>query len=82
MTPFEKFLESLTLNWKVDAEMLGKAGILLFLGLYLIFSLVVVKQVKLMSATINGLMEDKLVVAAYGLMVLAALSLILAIVVL
>ncbi len=82
MTPAEKFLESLVKTWRVDLLIMSKLGVLLFLGLFILFSLVVVKQVKLMSNTINGVMEDGLVLAARLLVALAVLAFILGLVVL
>ena len=64
MTPFDKLLKFLTQTWRADVLILAKLGMLLFLFLYIIFSLVVVKQIKLMSKTVKGTMEKNLLLAA------------------
>ncbi len=71
MTPFEKFLQFLVVDWRFDLAMLGKLGVGLFLLLYLGFSLVVVRQVKLMSRTVTGFLEKQLLVMGWFLVVLA-----------
>jgi len=71
MTPFDKLLEFLFKSWRVDVLILGKVGILLFLILYLLFALMIVRQVHLMSKTIKGSIEKVLMLAARGLVILA-----------
>jgi hypothetical protein len=82
MTPFDRILEYLTKTWRVDVLILGKGGVLLFLLLYFLFSLVVVKQVRLMSETVTGGVEKELAVAAKGLVGLAVLVFFLALIIL
>ncbi len=82
MTQFEKVLEFLTKTWQADVLILAKLGILLLLFLYFIFSLVVVKQIKLMSKTVNGVMEKKLLLAAKILVGLAVAVFIMALIIL
>lgn len=71
MTPFERFLQFLVTGWRLDLEILGKLGVWLFLLLYLGFSLVVVRQVSLMSRTVTGFLEKQLLWLGWLLVVLA-----------
>jgi len=71
MTPFDKFLEYVGKTWQIDLVLLGKGGFLLFLFLYFLFTLVVIRQIKTMSQTITGVLEKELTLAARLLMVLA-----------
>lgn len=82
MTPFERLLESIVNNWQVDVWMVGKIGMLVLLVLYLLFSLVVIKQVKLMCRTISGVMDKGLLIAAKVLVGLAVAALVLGIIIL
>lgn len=82
MTPFEKFLQFLVSGWRFDLAILGKSAVVLLLVLYLIFTLVVVRQVKLMNRTINGLMNRPLVIMSWALVVLAAAVLIYSLIIL
>jgi len=82
MTPFDRILEYLTRTWRVDVLILGKIGVLLFLLLYFLFSLVVVRQVRLMGKTVTGVMEKELVVAAKVLVGLATVVFFLALIIL
>ena len=82
MTPFDKFLQALTQNWRFDMMMIVKLGVWLFLLLYIMFSLVVVKQIKLMSATINGAMEDHLTIMAWVLVAVAVAVFIMSLIIL
>ncbi len=82
MTPFERMLEFLFKSWRVDVLILGKVGIFLFLILYLLFSLMVVRQVHLMSKTVKGSIEKILMLAAKGLVILAVGVIVLALFVL
>lgn len=82
MTPFDEFIQWLVGSWRVDATMLAKGGVLLFLFLYLIFTIVVVKQIKVMSQTVIGVLERELTIAAWGLVALAVSALVLAVVIL
>jgi len=72
MTPFEKLLQFLVINWRIDIVILGKSGMLLLLFLYFVFSLVVVRQVDLMARTIHTQLDKSLKIAAYFLTILAA----------
>lgn len=72
MTPFDKFLQLLVRGWRFDIVLLGKAGALLLLLIYFIFSLVVVRQVDLMAKTIHTELDKPLKIAAYLLAILAA----------
>ena len=71
MTPFDQFLQFLVAGWRLDVAILAKLGVWLFLLLYLGFSLVVVRQVKLMSHTVNGFLENQLSIMAWVLVLLA-----------
>lgn len=82
MTPFDRILEYLTRTWRVDVLILGKIGALLFLLLYFLFSLVVVRQVKLMGETVTGVIEKELAVAAKILVGLAVVVFFLALIIL
>lgn len=82
MTPFDRALEFLTRTWRVDVLIMGKTGVLVFLFLYFLFSLVVVRQVRLMCETVTGVVEKELAVAAKALVGLAVAAFILALVIL
>ena len=82
MTPFDKLLKFLTQTWRADVLILAKLGVLLFLFLYFIFSLVVIKQIKLMSKTVKGDMEKSLLLAAKILVGLAVVVFIMALIIL
>ena len=82
MTPFEKLLQFLITGWRLDLALLGKGAVLLLLLLYLVFSLVVVRQVQLMNKTISGLMSWPLIIMARALVVLSIAIIILAAVIL
>ena len=82
MTPFDKLFEILVTSWQVDLIILAKGGLLLFLFLYILFSLVVVRQVQLMDKTVKGLLEKWLEWAAKSLVALAIIAFILAVIVL
>ena len=71
MTPFERLLQFLVAGWRLDLEILGKLAVWLFLLLYLGFSLVVVRQVSLMSRTITGFLEKQLLWLGWLLVILA-----------
>lgn len=79
MTPFDNFLQLLVKGWRLDVLILGKAGALLLLFIYFMFSLVVVRQVDLMEKTIHTQLDKPLKIAAYFLTILAAGALILGI---
>lgn len=72
MTPFDKFLQLLVSGWRLDVVILGKIGALILLLIFLIFSLVVVRQVDLMAKTIHTQLDKPLKIAAYLLTILAA----------
>lgn len=78
MTPAEKFLFWLTQSWRLDVWIIAKGAVLLLLFLYILFSLVVMKQIKLMSRAISGLAENWLVWGAIALLVLAISAFLLA----
>ena len=82
MTPFEKLLQFLITSWRLDLALLGKGAVLLLLLLYLVFSLVVVRQVQLMNKTISGLMSWPLIIMARALVVLSIVIIILAAIIL
>ncbi len=82
MTPFDKFLEFLIGSWRLDLSILGKLAVLLLLGIYIVFALVVVKQVKLMNRAIDGLMNQPLLVMVWLLVVLAVTVFIMSVVIL
>lgn len=54
MTPIENFLQSLI---TLDVWGVVKVLILFGLGLYLVFALVVIRQVQLMSKSLNGSLD-------------------------
>lgn len=82
MTPFERLMKLIGGGVKVDVWLIGKLGVLLFLLLYFLFSLVVVKQIKVMSKTIKGVMEQKLMMLAKILVGLAVAVFLLALIIL
>jgi hypothetical protein len=82
MTPFDKFLEFLIGSWRIDIAIVGKLAVLLLLAIYIVFSLVVVKQVKLMNKAIHGLMNRPLLIMAWALVVLAVAVFILSVIIL
>ena len=82
MTPFEKFLSFLLGGFRLDLTFLAKLGTLVLLTIYLIFSFVVVRQVRLMSRTFHSGMEMYLLAGAWALVGLAALVLLLALIIL
>lgn len=82
MTPFERLMGLIGGGVKVDVWLIGKLGVLLFLLLYFLFSLVVVKQIKVMSKTIKGVMEQRLMMLAKILVGLAVAVFLLALIIL
>jgi len=82
MTPFDQFLQFLVTGWRLDMVILAKLGVWLFLLLYIGFSLVVVRQVKLMSHTVNGFLENQLGVMAWALVLLAVAVFIISLIIL
>lgn len=82
MTPFDKLLLFLVNTWQIDLVIVAKIAVVIFLLLYIVFSLVVVRQVNLMSRTINGLMEKNLLWGARALVVLAVAALVMGLIVL
>jgi hypothetical protein len=71
MTPFEKVLEFLAKGWRLDIWILAKVGVSIFLILYVMFALVVARQVSLMCKTVSGLMDKGLIWASRILVALA-----------
>lgn len=82
MTPFDKFLQFLVSSWKFDLAILGKLAVWLLLLIYIVFALVVVRQVQLMNKTISGLMNRWLFLMAWALVVLAVAVFIISLVIL
>lgn len=82
MTPFDSLLQFLTQNWQVEVTLLAKLGMLLLLFLYFIFSLVVVRQIKLMGKTLSGLFEKELMIGAKILVGLSVFVFILGLIIL
>jgi len=82
MAPFEKLLTFLISGWKLDLAVLGKLGALALLVIYLIFSLVVVRQVRLMSRTFHSGAEPYLLAGSWVLVGLASLVLLLGLIIL
>jgi len=72
MTPFEQSLQWLVRNWRLDIAILAKSSVLLFLFLYICFSLVVVRQVQLMNRAVNGMMSQPLLMLLSCLLVILA----------
>lgn len=54
MTPFEQTLENLV---SLDPWGMAKLTVLVFLGLYIAFAFIVVRQVKLMTGVLNGTID-------------------------
>jgi len=81
MTPFDRLTELMS-EAGVDVWLLGKMGVLLFLFLYFLFSLVVVKQIRIMSKTIKGVMEKEMMMVAKILVGLAGAVFLLGLVIL
>jgi len=81
MTPFDRLTELMS-GVGVDVWLLGKMGVLLFLFLYFLFSLVVVKQIRIMSKTIKGVMEKEMMMVAKILVGLAGAVFLLGLVIL
>ncbi|MBU1085212.1 MAG: DUF5657 family protein [Candidatus Beckwithbacteria bacterium] len=82
MTPFDKLLDYLIKTWQIDLFWLAKGGVLLFIFLYFLFTLVVLRQVKTMSETITGVLEKELTLAAKLLMGLAIVVFLIALIIL
>lgn len=82
MTPFEQLSEWFTRTWQVEVMLGAKIGVVLFLFLFLLFTLVVVRQIKVMSETVTGVLEKELTVAAWILVGLSSVSIILALIIL
>lgn len=82
MTPFEKILLFITQNWRWNVLVAAKIGMLMLLFLYFLFSLVVVRQIDLMSRTVSTTIDKYLRWAGRGLMGLAILVFILGLVIL
>ena len=82
MTPFDNFLKYLVKTWQIDLFWLAKAGVLLLLLLYFLFTLVVIRQVKTMSQTITGVLEKELMLAAKLLTGLAVVVFFIALIIL
>lgn len=82
MTPFERFTSVVAANLDFDTWATAKVAVLVFLFLYVLFSLVVVKQVKLMSKTVKGMMENGISVVAYVLVGIAIAAFVLAMIIL
>lgn len=61
---------------------LAKVGIVVLLGMYLIFALIVIRQVKLMTDTLQLGFESTLRVLAYAHLVFAVLVMLTAIIIL
>ena len=57
MTPAEKFFAVADAKLALDVWVLGKGASVIAVLLYIMFALVVMKQIKLMSRAINGLAE-------------------------
>ena len=68
MTPSEQFLENL---FQVSPWGLVKAAVLLALGIYIVFAIIIVRQVKLMTNVLNGQMDLPLKTVALIHLVLA-----------
>lgn len=81
MTPFDRLMEVIS-GAGVDVWLLGKMGVLLFLFLYFLFSLVVMKQIRIMSKTIKGVMEKEMMLVAKILVGLAGAVFLLGLVIL
>ena len=82
MPSFESILSFLTNNWRFDAIIIGKVAVLMFLLLYLMFSLVVLRQINLMSRTVTTGLDRILLLSARGLIILAVVVFILGLVIL
>ena len=56
MTPFDRFIESLT-NLSLNPWGVVKVFYLVALFIFIAFGVIVVRQVKLMSKTLNGILD-------------------------
>lgn len=79
MTPFEKILQFLVKSWRIDLAVIAKLGVLLLFSLFILFALVVVRQVSLMSRTVNTPLDKWLLWAGRGLLILTIIMFILGI---
>lgn len=79
MTPFEKILQFLVRSWRMDVTILAKLGVLLLLFFFFMFSLVVVRQVNLMSRTVSTELDKSLMWAGRFLILLSVAAFILGI---
>lgn len=79
MTPIEQLLQSLI---TLDVWVVVKWLLVLALGLYGVFAVVVVRQVQLMSRTLNGALELPLKLLAWLHMGVAVMVLLMAVVIL
>jgi hypothetical protein len=79
MTPIDTFI-----NFILNIQILGivKIGFLIAIGLYLIFSFMIVKEVELMNRTITGIFNLPVKIIAWFNFILAVLILIIAIIIL
>lgn len=82
MTPFDKLLQFLVKSWRLDIVVLSKLGVLLLLFLFFSFSLVVVRQVELMSRTVSTELDSLLKLAGKFLVALAVIAFIIGLIVL
>lgn len=65
MTPFEQFLQNLTsFDWRI----IPKTGILFIIVIFILFGLLVLRQIQLMDRVVSGM-------SSFGLKVLAWLGL-------
>lgn len=82
MTPFENFLQLLVKSWRLDIILLAKLGTLLLFLLFFAFSLVVTRQIHLMSETVTTQMDVFLKWAGRFLVLLAIGAFVLALIIL
>lgn len=81
MTPFEKLIEFLV-SMTAEPWALAKPLFLIGFLLYIAFAVIVVRQVKLMKQTLNGILELPLRLVAWIHLGIAVLVLIIALIVL
>ncbi|OGD62280.1 hypothetical protein A2160_00605 [Candidatus Beckwithbacteria bacterium RBG_13_42_9] len=79
MTPFEQLLQSL---FTADVWGLVKLAVLLFMGVYLVFAIVIVRQIKLMINVLDGNLNLPLRLLALAHLVFAGLVFLMALTIL
>lgn len=79
MTPFEQVLINV---FQVDLWGVAKLAVLLFLGIYIVFAFIVVRQVRLMTSVLNGSIDLPLRAIALAHLAIAVMVFLMALTVL